>query len=228
MVVDGAIQRKRGAHGHFDGTFVQDGESAGQAEAHRADVGIWRVAEAGRAPAENFCPYEELDVDFEADDGLVFASTSGAIEVASGVDFAIRDKDYSISLKSAQARETQERGVLSGIAAKEKKGVSGVAASVFQKREAGGVASEEAGNSMGKAGEELPDGEVGGEEKLDGAEERGERDAGDGAAVAEPEADGDVDEEAGIDNGDEFVEANENVAKEKSEQREEKGEATVF
>jgi len=30
MVVDGAIQRKRGAHGHFDGTFVQDGESAGR------------------------------------------------------------------------------------------------------------------------------------------------------------------------------------------------------
>jgi hypothetical protein len=77
MIVDGAIQCKRGAHGHFDGTFVQDGESAGQAEAHRADVGVWRVAEAGRAPAEDFRPGEELDVDFEADDGFVFREHVG-------------------------------------------------------------------------------------------------------------------------------------------------------
>jgi len=75
--VDGAIQCKRGAHSHFDGTFVQDGESSGQAEAHRADVGVWRVAEAGGAPAEDFCACEQLDVDFEADNRLVFREHVG-------------------------------------------------------------------------------------------------------------------------------------------------------
>ncbi len=72
MIVDGAIQCKRGAHSHFDGTFVQNGESSGQAEAHRADVGVRRIAETRGAPTEDFCACEQLDVDFQADDGLVF------------------------------------------------------------------------------------------------------------------------------------------------------------
>jgi len=55
---------------------------------------------------------------------------------------------------------------------------------------------------MRKAAQELPDGEIRDDEKLDGAEERGEADAGDGATVAQPETDGNVEEEAGVDDGD--------------------------
>src|SRR5258708_7877444 len=75
---------------------------------------------------------------------------------------------------------------------------------------------------------ELPDGEIGDEEELNGAKERCEADAGDGAAVAQPEADGYADEEAGVDDGDYFVEANENVSSEKREEREEESETAVF
>ncbi len=77
MIVDGAIQCKRGAHSHFDGALVEDGQSAWQAEADRADIGVWRVAEAGGTTAEDFRPGEELDVDFEADDRLVFGEHVG-------------------------------------------------------------------------------------------------------------------------------------------------------
>src|SRR5437016_4095232 len=37
-LVHGAIQGDRGAHGHFDRAFVQDGKRAGETEAHRTDV----------------------------------------------------------------------------------------------------------------------------------------------------------------------------------------------
>ncbi len=75
---------------------------------------------------------------------------------------------------------------------------------------------------------ELPDGEITHEEKLDGAEERGETNTGNRAAAAEPEADSYVDEEAGIDDRDYFVEADEDVAGEQREEREEEGEAAVL
>ena len=48
-----------------------------------------------------------------------------------------------------------------------------------------------------------------------------------GAAIAEPVADGNVDEEAGIDDEHEFVEADENVAEEEREKGKEKREAAV-
>ncbi len=54
MAVDGAIQRERGTHGHFDGALVEHGESSGQAEADGAYVGVRRIAEARRATAEDF------------------------------------------------------------------------------------------------------------------------------------------------------------------------------
>ena len=66
------IQGERGAHGHFHGALVQHGESSRQTKAHRADVGIRRVAKAGGAAAEDFRLGQELDVDFQTDDGLVF------------------------------------------------------------------------------------------------------------------------------------------------------------
>ena len=78
MVVNGAIQGERGAHGHFDGTLVEHGESAGEAEADGADVGVWGIAETRGTAAEDFCAREELDVDFQADDGLVFREHVGS------------------------------------------------------------------------------------------------------------------------------------------------------
>ena len=72
MFVDRAIQGERGTHGHFDGALVHDGESSRQAEAHRADVGVRRIAEPRRAAAKDLRSGEQLDVDFQADDRLVF------------------------------------------------------------------------------------------------------------------------------------------------------------
>ena len=77
VFVDGAVEGERGAAGHFDDALVQDGKSAGQAEADGAGVGVGGVAEAGGAGAEDFCFGEELGVDFEADDGLVFGEDFG-------------------------------------------------------------------------------------------------------------------------------------------------------
>src|SRR5882762_5043745 len=108
-----------------------------------------------------------------------------------------------------------------GVAAEEERGVEGIAGEgVPEKRNAGDVAGEEAGGGVREAAEELPDGEIGDEEELDSAEERGEADARDGAAIAKPEADGDVYEEAGIDDEHQFVETDKDVTGEESEQRE--------
>ena len=50
---------------------VQHRQRPRQAQADRADVGVGRVAEAGRAAAENLRGRLQLHVDFQADDGLV-------------------------------------------------------------------------------------------------------------------------------------------------------------
>jgi len=50
-----------GAHSHFDGALVEDRQRPA-AEADRADIGVWRVAEPVET-AEDFRPGEELDVD---------------------------------------------------------------------------------------------------------------------------------------------------------------------
>lgn len=108
-----------------------------------------------------------------------------------------------------------------GVAAEQERGVEGVAGQgVPEEGNAGDVAGEEAGGGVRKTAEELPDGKIGDEEKLDGAEKRGEADARDGPAIAKPEADGDVEEEAGVNDEHQFMETDEKVTGEKSEQRE--------
>ena len=77
MLVDGAIQGERGAHGQFDSAFVQNRQRAGQAEADRAHIRVGRIAEAVGAGAENLGVGQKLDVDFQADDGLVFREDLG-------------------------------------------------------------------------------------------------------------------------------------------------------
>lgn len=116
-----------------------------------------------------------------------------------------------------------------GVAAEKKSGVKSVASEGVPKKWNGGdVAGAEAGSVVRIGVHELPEGEIRDEEELDSAEERGETDAGDGAAVAEPEADVYADEEAGVDDRDYFVEAYEEVAGKEREEREEKGEAAVL
>src|SRR5713226_7634734 len=109
-----------------------------------------------------------------------------------------------------------------GVAAEEERGIEGVAGEgVPEKRDAGDVAGEEAGGGGREAAEELPDGKIGDEEELDGAKERGEADARDGAAIAEPESDDGVDDEH------QFVETDEKVAGEESKQREQERETAI-
>ena len=50
---------------------VEHRQRAGQPEAHRADVGVRRIAEVGGAAAEDLGLGQQLDVDFESDDRLV-------------------------------------------------------------------------------------------------------------------------------------------------------------
>src|ERR1700682_4178360 len=115
-----------------------------------------------------------------------------------------------------------------GVAAEKQRGIEGVAReSVPEKRDAGNVAGEEAGGGVREAAEELPDGEIGDEEELDGAEKRGNADARDGAAIAKPKVDGDVNEEAGVDDEYQSVEANEKVTGEESKQREKERETAI-
>ena len=77
MSVDGAVQRKRGAHGQFDGALVQNRQRARQAEADGTDISVWRIAEVSGAAAENLGVRQKLDVDFQTDDGLVFCEHFG-------------------------------------------------------------------------------------------------------------------------------------------------------
>ncbi len=67
---DLAVERQPDAHGELHGAHVEHGERAGQAEAHRADVGVGLVAEGVAAPAEQLGLGVELAVDLEPDDRL--------------------------------------------------------------------------------------------------------------------------------------------------------------
>ena len=77
MLVDRAVQRERSAHGHLHGAFVEHWQSTGEAETDGTDVGVWRIAEARRAAAKDLRPGEELDVDFQTDDRLIFRQDFG-------------------------------------------------------------------------------------------------------------------------------------------------------
>ena len=65
---------------------------------------------------------------------------------------------------------------------------------------------------------------------MDGTNEGGNGNVADGATIAEPETDGDTDKEAGVNEGHDpnVVEAHEDIANKKSEQRKKESEATVF
>src|SRR5262249_41537625 len=49
-----AVEKKTGQSGQAQGLLVRDGQNAGKAEAHRADVGVWRRAELIGTTAPHF------------------------------------------------------------------------------------------------------------------------------------------------------------------------------
>lgn len=63
----GAAEEHAGEDGAFDGKFVENGESAGEAEAGGAGVGVGFVGEGGFATAEHFGPGFDLAVNLESD-----------------------------------------------------------------------------------------------------------------------------------------------------------------
>ena len=65
-----AAEGERGGDGEVHRLPVQHRQRARHAEAHRTHVMIGRLAEPGRAPAENLRGGPELGVDLETDDGL--------------------------------------------------------------------------------------------------------------------------------------------------------------
>ena len=116
-----------------------------------------------------------------------------------------------------------------GVGAEEQSGVDDVTGeSVPEIWNGRDVTGDKAGSVMWIGAHELPDSKIADEEKLNGAEKRGERDAGDGAAVAEPEADGDVDEKTGVDDGKYFVEADKDISDEESEEGEKESETAIL
>ena len=77
--LDIAAESQGGAQGELPRPPVENRQRAGHAQAHRADVGVGGVPEAGGAAAEDLRFGEELAVHFEADDRFVFhAAPRGA------------------------------------------------------------------------------------------------------------------------------------------------------
>jgi len=120
------------------------------------------------------------------------------------------------------ARRVQRRFAESGKetpgqskAAKEQDGIDGVASHGVPKvRNSGDVAGEQSGAGARVGKTKRPDSEIGDQEKLSGAQERGCADAENGSTIREEAADEHVEEKAGVDDGDELVKADEDVSRE--------------
>ena len=72
-----AVDGQSGQRGELDGLGVEHRQGAGQAQADRADVGVGRRAEVIGAAAEGLGRGQQLDVNFESDDGLVLGQELG-------------------------------------------------------------------------------------------------------------------------------------------------------
>src|SRR6266478_5190459 len=162
MVVDGAVERERGAHGHFDGAFVEYRESAGEAEADGTDVRVRRIAEARRTAAEDFCAGEELDVNLEANDGLVFGDYFRRERRFLWGGFRHKGTKIIASARgSDRLPEGRKEALCQSETAKEEGGIEDVAGErVPEEGDTGDVTGDEAGGGVRKAAEKLPDGEI--------------------------------------------------------------------
>ncbi len=91
-LADLAADGQGGERGELDGLPVQNRQRAGQPQADRADVGVGRRAKMIGATAKSLGRGEQLDVDFESNDGLVLgqdfrSESSGHIEILARHDF---------------------------------------------------------------------------------------------------------------------------------------------
>src|SRR5882724_3056663 len=101
------------------------------------------------------------------------------------------------------------------VAAEEQRGVDSIASQrVAEERKAGEITGCQTGSGFREGVEVEPDGKVGHQEELPGAGKCGQADAADGTVVAEPQADGDVDGEAGVNEGHQLMKANKDVSDE--------------
>src|SRR5205814_2100633 len=115
-----------------------------------------------------------------------------------------------------------------GEAAEEQSGVEGVARErVPEERKAAKIASGQTRGGFGEGIQEPPYAEVGDEKKLNRAEESRGGDASERAMIVHPASDEHAEKKAGVDDGHEFVEADEDVANEEGQRRKGKREATV-
>src|SRR5258708_14450690 len=118
MFMHGAMQREGSPGSHFDRALVEQRKRTWKAEAHRAGVGIGRVAETCRAATENLRLGQQLDMDFQPDDRLVFREQfrRDGGRIWSGFSHGLGD--YSIQRFGADACKVRlwfaRTGVLTG------------------------------------------------------------------------------------------------------------------
>ena len=111
MLLDLQIERQRSAQRQLQGAAVEHRQRARQAEAHRASVGVRRIAEARGAAAKDLGRGLQLRVDFEPDHGLV--SRGNLARDAASLWESLepwRFRDYSIRIPGDFARRDPWRG----------------------------------------------------------------------------------------------------------------------
>ena len=86
--------RKYGKLNHF---AIEHRQRSRQSQAHRTNAGVRRSTEAGRAGTKNLGRREELNVDFQSNDRLIFRKTGNGIVQSGG-----HPGDYS------EGRSTQD------------------------------------------------------------------------------------------------------------------------
>jgi len=225
MLVNGTIERQSGAHTYFDRAFVQNGQRSGQAETDRADIGVWRVAKARRAAAEDFTLGQQLRVDFQADHGLILSQQFGR-DSGFGEEFghglkrkysreALRP-DYPAALPRGN-RPARTKGRNDSFneceTSKQEEGIEGVAGKrIAEERYSGGVAVQKPLERLRVGRSKGPDGQVGDEEKLRCAQQRGNREGTRGLAVADEDADHDAEAKAEVDKRHDPVETDKQIA----------------
>jgi hypothetical protein len=70
--VDAALQSHRRQHREFDRLAVQYRQSTRQSQTHRANICVRRIAKPGRARAKDFRLGQQLYMDFQPNDRLIF------------------------------------------------------------------------------------------------------------------------------------------------------------
>ncbi len=70
--IDPTLQGHSRQRREFHGFAIQNGQSSRKSQTNRAHISIWRIAKARRARAEDFRRGQQLNVDFESNNRLIF------------------------------------------------------------------------------------------------------------------------------------------------------------